>query len=82
MNSWSQGPTFLQQLEMLKNLDVKFMDPNGPDFVHTLVETTKLAFADREKFYGDPKFVDVPMDILLSKEYGRQRAELVQAGIK
>ena len=44
------GAPFLQQLEMLKNLDVKFMDPNGPDFVHTIVETTKLAFADREKF--------------------------------
>ncbi len=77
MDSWSQGPTFLQQLEMLKNFDVKSMDPDGPDFVHTITETTKLAFADREKFYGDPKFVDVPIEILLSEEYGRQRSSLI-----
>ena len=77
MDTWSQGPSFLQQLLMLKNFDIATMDPEGPDFVHTIVETTKLAFADREKFYGDPKFVDVPIEILLSHDYGKQRASMI-----
>jgi gamma-glutamyltranspeptidase/glutathione hydrolase len=77
MGPWSQGPVLLQQLSMLKNFDLGAMDPNGAEFVHHVAEATKLAFADREKFYGDPKFVDVPMERLLSDEYGRERAALI-----
>jgi len=74
---WSQGPVFLQQLALLRGIDLGAMDPNGADFVHCVTECTKLAFADREKFYGDPDFVDVPMDMLLSEEYNAARRALI-----
>lgn len=74
---WSQGPVFLQQLALLKGLDIAAMDPLGPDFVHTVVECAKLAFADREAFYGDPKFVEVPLERLLSEDYNAARRKLV-----
>ena len=57
---WSQGPVLLQQLALLKGFDLDGLDPAGPDFIHLLVECSKLAFADREKFYGDPNFGKVP----------------------
>ena len=53
------------------------MDPLGADFVHSVVEAAKLAFADREAYYGDPNFVDVPMDVLLSPEYNASRRGLI-----
>ena len=74
---WTQGPVFLQQLALLKHFDLGAMDWNGAEVVHTILECAKLAFADRETFYGDPKFVDVPLETLLSEEYNRQRAQLV-----
>jgi gamma-glutamyltranspeptidase/glutathione hydrolase len=74
---WSQGPVFLQQLALLKGFDLAAMDPLGADFVHTLVECAKLAFADREAFYGDPDFVEVPLDALLSDDYNDARRRLV-----
>ena len=55
------------------------MDPVGADFVHTVVECMKLAYADREAFYGDPDFTDVPMETLLSREYNDERRRLVGA---
>ena len=58
---WGQGPVFLQQLALLDGLGVAEMDPAGPDFIHTVVESAKLAFADREAWYGDPRFADVPL---------------------
>ncbi len=66
---WGQGPVFLQQLALLKGFDLSAMDPTGPDFAHVVVECAKLAFADREGYYGDPDFVDVPMDRLLDDAY-------------
>ena len=75
--SWSQGPVFLQQLAILSGFDIAAMDPNGSEFVHYVTEATKLAFADREKFYGDPKFVDVPMGTLLSPEYNAARQAMI-----
>jgi len=63
---WSQGPAFLQQLALLRGFDIAAMDPLGADFVHTMVECAKLAFADREAYYGDPDFVQVPLNELLS----------------
>jgi gamma-glutamyltranspeptidase/glutathione hydrolase len=74
---WTQGPVLLQQLALLRNFELDAMDPLGPDFVHTVVECMKLAFADREGFYADPDFVDVPLAGLLSAPYNRARAQLV-----
>ena len=74
---WSQGPVLLQQLAILDGMDVRSMDPLGADFVHSVVEAAKLAFADREAYYGDPNFVDVPMDVLLSPEYNTSRRGLI-----
>jgi len=72
---WGQGPVFLQQLALLDGFDLAELAP--ADFVHTVVECAKLAFADREAWYGDPDFVDVPLDLLLSKEYAEERRALV-----
>ncbi|MEO8558442.1 MAG: gamma-glutamyltransferase family protein [Rhodospirillales bacterium] len=74
---WSQGPVMLQQLALLKALGFAASDPMSPDFVHPVIEASKLAYADREVFYGDPDFVDVPMDVLLSDAYNAQRAKLI-----
>src|SRR5262249_8708735 len=62
---WSQGPVMLQQLALLKGFDFAGANPTSAEFVHLLVECSKLAYADREKFYGDPDFVEVPMATLL-----------------
>jgi gamma-glutamyltranspeptidase / glutathione hydrolase len=70
---WSQGPALLQQLAILDGMNVGAMDPTGPDFVHAVVEAAKLAFADREAYYGDPDFVDVPMNTLLGTDYNAGR---------
>ncbi|MEW6454832.1 MAG: gamma-glutamyltransferase family protein [Pseudomonadota bacterium] len=74
---WSQGPVTLQQLALLKGFNLDGADVVGPDFIHTVVECSKLAYADREKFYGDPKFVDVPFETLLSDAYNNERRKLV-----
>jgi gamma-glutamyltranspeptidase/glutathione hydrolase len=75
--SWTQGPVLLQQLSLLQEMDLGSMDPTGPDFVHAVVESAKLAFADREAWYGDPLHVDVPIAALLSPDYARQRRALI-----
>lgn len=74
---WGQGPVFLQQLALLDGYDLDRMDPIGPEFVHLVTEAAKLALADREAFYGDPNFVDVPMDALLSEQYAAERRALI-----
>ena len=74
---WSQGPVLLQQLALLKGFDFDGLDPAGPDFIHLQVECAKLAFADRETFYGDPDFVKVPGDVLLSDTYNDARRKLI-----
>ena len=76
-NTWCQGAVFLQQLSLLQEYDLKSMKHNSAPYLHLLIECTKLAFADREQFYGDPDFVDVPLDRLLSKEYARERRVLI-----
>jgi gamma-glutamyltranspeptidase / glutathione hydrolase len=70
---WTQGPVMLQQLAILKGFDLDKLDPTSPDFVHLWIEAAKLAYADREAFYGDPKFADVPMATLLSERYNSDR---------
>ena len=74
---WSQGPVLLQQLALLQGFDLDDLDPVGPDFVHLVTECAKLAYADREAWYGDPDFVDVPMATLLSPAYNDARRKLV-----
>jgi gamma-glutamyltranspeptidase/glutathione hydrolase len=74
---WSQGPVMLQQLALLAGFDLDGLDMVGPDFIHLQVECAKLAFADREKFYGDPDVVEVPMSTLLSDAYNKERRKLV-----
>jgi gamma-glutamyltranspeptidase / glutathione hydrolase len=74
---WSQGPVTLQQLALLKGFNLDGLDVVGPDFIHLVVECSKLAYADREKFYGDPKFVEVPFSTLLSEPYNAERRKLV-----
>jgi gamma-glutamyltranspeptidase / glutathione hydrolase len=74
---WSQGPVTLQQLALLKGFNLNGMDVVGPNFIHLVVECSKLAYADREKFYGDPKFVEVPFQTLLSDAYNAERRKLV-----
>ena len=75
--AWCQGIATLQQLALLKGFDLDGLDPTGPDFIHVLVEASKLAFADRDTFLGDPDFVDVPLDILLSDAYNDERRKLI-----
>jgi len=74
---WSQGPVMLQQLALLKGFELDDLDPAGPDFIHWQVECAKLAYADRESFYGDPDFVRVPIDTLLSDRYNAERLKLI-----
>ena len=74
---WSQGPVMLQQLALLKGFRLDGLDVTGAEFIHTVVEASKLAFADREKFYGDPEFVAVPMETLLSDAYNDARRKLI-----
>jgi gamma-glutamyltranspeptidase/glutathione hydrolase len=75
--AWSQAPVFLQQLRLLEGFDLGGMGRAGADWVHTITECAKLAFADREAWYGDPDFVDVPLDDLLSRQYAEERRRLV-----
>jgi gamma-glutamyltranspeptidase/glutathione hydrolase len=72
---WSQGPVFLQQLALLDGFDLEAMD--AAEYLHTVIECSKLAFADREAWYGDPAFADVPLDELLSAGYAEERRRLV-----
>jgi gamma-glutamyltranspeptidase/glutathione hydrolase len=74
---WSQGPVMLQQLALLKGFGLDGLDVTGPDFIHLVVECSKLAYADREKFYGDPDFGEIPIATLLSDAYNDQRRKLV-----
>ncbi|HEX4659831.1 MAG TPA: gamma-glutamyltransferase [Streptosporangiaceae bacterium] len=76
---WGQGPVFLQQLALLDGFDLRAMGPGGADFIHTVTECAKLAFADREAWYGDPRATDVPLAELLSPEYAAGRRALVRA---
>lgn len=71
---WCQGPALNQALGILESLDLTAMEHNSADYLHVIVEALKLAFADRERYYGDPEFVDVPMEALLEPAYARKRA--------
>jgi gamma-glutamyltranspeptidase/glutathione hydrolase len=74
---WTQGPVLLQQLTLLDGLDLGTLDDADPDWVHQVIEVSKLAFADREAWYGDPAHVNVPIAELLSPGYAAARRGLV-----
>jgi gamma-glutamyltranspeptidase/glutathione hydrolase len=76
---WTQGLVALQQLAILKGFPLDGMEPTEPDFVHWIVEASKLAFADRDTFYGDPLFVEVPVETLLSEAYNEGRRRLIDS---
>lgn len=77
---WTQGPVMIEILNILEGYDLKKMGHNSPAYLHTLVEAAKLGFADRDRYYGDPKFSKIPSEILLSKEYAGERRKLIDAG--
>ena len=75
---WCQGPVLLQFLSMLAGDDLKSLGHNSTAYVHLIAEAMKLGFADRERYYGDPRFVDVPMEKLLSPAYAKERRKLIK----
>ncbi len=74
---WSQGPVFLQQLRLLEGFDLRAMGRGSAVALHTWIEAAKLAFADRDACYGDPRFAKVPLETLLSEEYAAARRALL-----
>jgi gamma-glutamyltranspeptidase/glutathione hydrolase len=79
LNTWVQGPALLQTLNILENFDVKSMGYNSVRYIHTLYQAMNLAFADRDFYYGDPYYPpEEPLKGLLSKDYARVRAKLIQ----
>lgn len=75
--TWSQSATLLQTLNILEGCDLRGLGHNSPAYIHILTEALKLAMADRERYYGDPDFVQVPLEALLSKEYAAERHKLI-----
>ncbi len=75
---WTQGPAMVQTLNLLDGYNLKAMGHNSADYIHTLTESIKLALADRDRYYGDPNFVKVPGDVLLSKDYAVLRRALIE----
>jgi len=74
---WAQGPMMLETLNVLEGYDLKKMGQNSPEYIHTVTEALKLALADRDRFYGDPNFVRIPTEQLLSKDYAALRRGLI-----
>jgi gamma-glutamyltranspeptidase/glutathione hydrolase len=75
---WCQGPVLLQALNLLDPATLRDFGPGSLDYIHIVTEALKLAFADRERYYGDPRFVDVPLDRLLSLAYAAERRKLIR----
>jgi gamma-glutamyltranspeptidase/glutathione hydrolase len=75
--AWSQAPVFLQQLRLLEGFALTKYRHNSVDYIHIITEAAKLAFADREAYYGDPCFSEIPLDRLLSRRYARERRRLI-----
>jgi gamma-glutamyltranspeptidase/glutathione hydrolase len=74
---WSTGPVLLQMLNLLEAFPLESYAHNGPDYLHLVAEAMKLAFADREQYYADPRFEDVPLRGLLHKDYAKERLKLI-----
>ena len=78
--TWNQGAVVPMVLQMLEGIDLKAMGHNSPEYIHTVIQAIELAMADREAYFGDPAFVDVPVDGLLSKEYAEVRRAMMTPG--
>jgi len=76
--AWCQGPMLLQTLALLEGTDLSSLGQNSADYIHQLAEALKLAFADREAYYGDPAMVEVPLATLISSEYAGERRKLIR----
>lgn len=76
---WCQGPVFAETLKILSSDDLRSLGHNSVDYIHLVAEALKLSFADRDAFYGDPNFVDVPIEGLLSKDYCNSRRNEIDA---
>jgi gamma-glutamyltranspeptidase / glutathione hydrolase len=74
---WTQGPVMIEALNILEGFDLRKMGHNSPEYLHSVIEAVKLAFADRDRYYGDPKFSKIPEEILLSKSYAAERRKLI-----
>jgi len=74
---WSQGPSMIEALNILEGFPIGQMPVNSAEYIHVMAEAMKLAYADRDTYYGDPKFNRIPADILLSKAYGAERRKLI-----
>ncbi|MEP6706953.1 MAG: gamma-glutamyltransferase family protein [Pyrinomonadaceae bacterium] len=74
---WTQGPAMVETLNLLEGYDLKKLGHNSADYIHTITEALKLALADRDRYYGDPDFVKIPMNELLSKNYAALRRSLI-----
>ncbi len=77
--AWCQGPVLLQTLALLEGADLRALGHNSADYIHHLAEALKLAFADREAYYGDPAMVEVPLATLISEEYAAERRKLIRS---
>lgn len=75
--TWTQGAVLMQALNILENFDLRAMGHNSTTYIHTVSQALNLAFADRQAYYGDPDFSDIPIDGLLSKDYARARASMI-----
>jgi gamma-glutamyltranspeptidase/glutathione hydrolase len=74
---WTQGPAMIETLNILKGMDLAALHQNSAQYIHTLTEALKLAYADRDTYYGDPKFVKIPEAELLSQQYADERRKLI-----
>jgi gamma-glutamyltranspeptidase/glutathione hydrolase len=70
---WCQGPVLSQMLKVLEGFDLRALGHNSPEYIHVVTEAMKLCFSDRDRYYGDPRFVNVPLDTLLSSEFAATR---------
>ena len=75
---WCQGPVLLQMLSLLDGVDLAALGHNSPRYIHLVTEAMKLAFADRERYYTDPRFGEVPLDAMLSRDYAARRRRLIR----
>jgi gamma-glutamyltranspeptidase/glutathione hydrolase len=74
---WTQGPVMIEMLNLLESFDLRALGHNSPEYLHVVIEAAKLAFADRDRYYGDPKFSAIPEARLLSKDYAKERAAMI-----
>lgn len=75
---WGQGPMVLESLNLLKRFDLKSMGHNSAPYIHVVTEAMKLAASDREHYFGDPRFEDVPLNVLLSDAYAESRSRQIE----